>query len=161
MAVELASALGAEVTLFTTSPEKGEDARRLGASHVVVSRDAQQMAACQTSLDIILDCVAAPHDLDPYLATLKTNGQLVLVGIPDRPHPAPNVTPMVFRRLSISGTSIGSIRETQEMLDFCGQHNITSDVEIIAGEEIESAFARMLQGDVKYRFVIDMEKTRW
>jgi len=83
------------------------------------------------------------------------------VGIPDRPHPSPNVTPMVFRRLSISGTSIGSIRETQEMLDFCGQHNITSDVEMIAGEEIESAFARMLQGDVKYRFVIDMEKTRW
>jgi len=161
MAVKLASALGAEVTLFTTSPEKGADARRLGASHVVVSRDGQQMAACQASLDIILDCVAAPHDLDPYLATLKTNGQLVLVGIPDRPHPSPNVTPMVFRRLSISGTSIGSIRETQEMLDFCGQHNITSDVEMIAGEEIESAFARMLQGDVKYRFVIDMEKTRW
>jgi len=161
MAVKLASALGAEVTLFTTSPEKGEDARRLGASRVVVSRDAQQMAACQTSLDIILDCVAAPHDLDPYLATLKTNGQLVLVGIPDQPHPAPNVTPMVFRRLSISGTSIGSIRETQEMLDFCGQHNITADVEMIAGDEIETAFARMLKGDVKYRFVIDMEKTHW
>ena len=161
MAVKLASALGAEVTLFTTSPEKGEDARRLGASRVVVSRDAQQMEACQTSLDIILDCVAAPHDLDPYLATLKTNGQLVLVGIPDQPHPAPNVTPMVFRRLSISGTSIGSIRETQEMLDFCGQHSITADVEMIAGEEIETAFARMLKGDVKYRFVIDVEKTHW
>jgi len=161
MAVKLASALGAEVTLFTTSPEKGADARRLSASHVVVSRDDQQMTDCQSSLDIIFDCVAAPHDLDPYLTTLKTNGRLVLVGIPDRPHPSPNVTPMVFRRLSISGTSIGSIRETQEMLDFCGQHNITSDVEMISGEEIETAFARMLQGDVKYRFVIDMEKTRW
>lgn len=161
MAVKLASALGAEVTLFTTSPEKGEDARRLGARQVVVSRDAQQMAACQASLDIILDCVAAPHDLDPYLATLKTNGQLVLVGIPDQPHPSPNVTPMVFRRLSISGTSIGSIRETQEMLDFCGQHNITADVEMITGDEIETAFARMLKSDVKYRFVIDMQKTRW
>ena len=161
MAVKLASALGAEVTLFTTSPAKGEDARRLGASHVVVSRDAQQMAASRNALDMILDCVAAPHELDPYLATLKTNGKLVLVGIPDRPHPSPDVTPMVFRRLSISGTSIGSIRETQEMLDFCGQHNITADVEMIAGEEIEAAFARMLKSDVKYRFVIDMQKTRW
>lgn len=161
MAVKLASALGAEVTLFTTSPEKGADARRLGASQVVVSRDAAQMAECQTSLDIILDCVAAPHDLDPYLGTLKTNGQLVLVGIPDQPHPSPNVTPMVFRRLSISGTSIGSIKETQEMLDFCGQHNITAEVEMITGEEVETAFARMLTSDVKYRFVIDMQKTSW
>jgi len=161
MAVKLASALGAEVTLFTTSPEKGEDARRLGARHVVVSRDAEQMASAQTTLDLIVDCVAAPHDLDPYLATLKTNGRLVLVGIPDRPHLSPNVTPMVFRRLSISGSSIGSIKETQEMLDFCGKHNITADVEMIAGEDIEQAFARMLKGDVKYRFVIDMQRTRW
>lgn len=161
MAVKLASALGAEVTLFTTSPEKGEDARRLGARHVVVSRDAEQMTAAQTTLDLIIDCVAAPHDLDPYLATLKTNGRLVLVGIPDRPHLSPNITPMVFRRLSISGSSIGSIKETQEMLDFCGKHNITADVEMIAGEDIEQAFARMLKGDVKYRFVIDMQRTRW
>ncbi|WP_312123615.1 NAD(P)-dependent alcohol dehydrogenase, partial [Pantoea vagans] len=161
MAVKLASALGAEVTLFTTSPAKGADARRLGAKHVVVSRDAAQMAGCQASLDIILDCVAAPHDLDPYLNALKTNGQLVLVGIPDQPHPSPNVTPMVFRRLSITGTSIGSIQETQQMLDFCGQHNITADVEMITGEEVETAFERMLASDVKYRFVIDMQKTRW
>ncbi|MDH2066808.1 NAD(P)-dependent alcohol dehydrogenase [Pantoea sp. GD03673] len=161
MAVKLASALGAEVTLFTTSPAKGADARRLGAKHVVISRDAAQMAGCQASLDIILDCVAAPHDLDPYLSTLKTNGQLVLVGIPDQPHPSPNVTPMVFRRLSITGTSIGSIQETQQMLDFCGEHNITADVEMITGEEVESAFERMLVSDVKYRFVIDMQKTRW
>ncbi|WP_442798068.1 NAD(P)-dependent alcohol dehydrogenase [Pantoea vagans] len=161
MAVKLASALGAEVTLFTTSPAKGADARRLGAKHVVVSRDAAQMAGCQASLDIILDCVAAPHDLDPYLNALKTNGQLVLVGIPDQPHPSPNVTPMVFRRLSITGTSIGSIQETQQMLDFCGEHNITADVEMITGEEVETAFERMLTSDVKYRFVIDMQKTRW
>lgn len=159
MAVKLASALGAEVTLFTTSPEKGEDARRLGASRVVISRDSAQMAACATSLDIILDCVAAPHDLDPYLAALKTNGRLVLVGIPDSPHPAPDVTPLVFRRLSISGTSIGSIQETQQMLDFCGQHNITADIEMIRGEEVEAAFRRMLKGEVKYRFVIDMAAT--
>lgn len=161
MAVKLASALGAEVTLFTTSPVKGADARRLGAKNVVISRDAAQMAGCQASLDIILDCVAAPHDLDPYLSTLKTNGQLVLVGIPDQPHPSPNVTPMVFRRLSITGTSIGSIQETQQMLDFCGIHNITADVEMITGEEVESAFERMLTSDVKYRFVIDMQKTHW
>lgn len=161
MAVKLASAMGADVTLFTTSPQKGEDARRLGAKHVVVSSDAAQMAACQTSLDMIIDCVAAPHNLDPYLATLKTNGRLVLVGIPDQPHDAPNITPMVFRRLSISGSSIGSIQETQEMLDFCGEHNITADIEMICGEDIENAFARMLKGEVKYRFVIDMQSTRW
>jgi len=161
MAVRLASAMGAEVTLFTTSPAKGGDARRLGAEHVVISRDAAQMARCQASLDIILDCVAAPHDLDPYLNALKTNGQLVLVGIPDQPHPSPNVTPMVFRRLSITGTSIGSIQETQQMLNFCGQHNITADVEMILGDEVETAFERMLTSDVKYRFVIDMQKTRW
>lgn len=161
MAVKLASAMGAEVTLFTTSPAKGEDALRLGATRVVVSRDAEQMAAAQTSLDFIVDCVSAPHDLDPYLATLKTNGRLVLVGIPEQPHHSPNVTPMVNRRLSISGSSIGSIQETQEMLDFCGQHNITADIELIAGEEIETAFARMLKGDVKYRFVIDMQATHW
>ncbi|MGY3111986.1 putative zinc-type alcohol dehydrogenase-like protein [Pantoea eucalypti] len=161
MAVKLASALGAEVTLFTTSPAKGVDARRLGAKNVVISRDAAQMAACQASLDIILDCVAAAHDLDPYLNALKTNGQLVLVGIPDQPHKSPNVTPMVFRRLSISGTSIGSIKETQQMLDFCGQHNITADVEMITGDDVEEAFELMLIGDVKYRFVIDMQKTHW
>lgn len=161
MAVKLASAMGAEVTLFTTSPGKGEDALRLGATRVVVSRDAGQMAAAQTSLDFIVDCVSAPHDLDPYLATLKTNGRLVLVGIPEQPHQSPNVTPMVNRRLSISGSSIGSIQETQEMLDFCGKHNITADIEVIAGQEIETAFARMLKGDVKYRFVIDMQATRW
>ncbi len=161
MAVKLASALGAEVTLFTTSPGKGEDALRLGASKVVISTDPRQMAECSQQLDLILDCVAAPHSLDPYLATLKTNGRLVLVGIPDDPHPAPLVTPMVFRRLSISGSSIGSIAETQQMLDFCGEHNITADVEVIGGEAIEDAFNRMLAGKIKYRFVIDMKKTRW
>ncbi|CAI2522391.1 Uncharacterized zinc-type alcohol dehydrogenase-like protein YahK [Serratia ficaria] len=124
-------------------------------------RDAAQMAACRTSLDFIIDCVAAPHDLDSYLATLKTNGRLVLVGIPDQPHDSPNITPMVFRRLSISGSSIGSIQETQEMLNFCGEHNITADIEMIGGEDIEAAFGRMLKGDVKYRFVIDMQATRW
>lgn len=157
MAVKLASALGAEVVLFTTSPAKGSDALRLGASKVVVSKNAEQMADEANSLDFILDCVAAPHDLDPYLHTLKTNGHLVLVGIPDAPHQSPNVTPIVFKRLSISGTSIGSIQETQQMLDFCGEHNIVSDVEVIALDQVEVAFERMLKGDVKYRFVIDMK----
>ncbi|MBS0875833.1 MULTISPECIES: NAD(P)-dependent alcohol dehydrogenase [unclassified Tatumella] len=161
MAVKLASALGAEVTLFTTSPAKGEDALRLGARRVVISGDAQQMADCAQQLDLILDCVAAPHSLDPYLSTLKTNGRLVLVGIPDNPHPGPEVTPMVFRRLSVSGTSIGSIAETQQVLDFCGKHNIIADVEVIGGEGIEEAFSRMLAGQIKYRFVIDMQRTHW
>lgn len=161
MAVKLANAMGAEVTLFTTSPEKGKDAFQLGAKKVVISSDAEQMTASRTSLDFIIDCVAAPHDLDPYLATLKTNGRLVLVGIPDQPHKSPNITPMVFRRLSISGSSIGSIQETQEMLNFCGEHNITADIEMINGEDIETAFSRMLKGDVKYRFVIDMKATNW
>ncbi|WP_075182459.1 NAD(P)-dependent alcohol dehydrogenase [Pantoea sp. 1.19] len=160
MAVKLASAMGAEVVLFTTSPHKGVDALRLGAHQVVVSTEPEQMADVANSLDMILDCVAAPHDLDPLLATLKTNGHLVLVGIPDAPHAAPNVTPMVFKRLSIAGTSIGSIKETQEMLDFCGQHGIVADVELIALNEVETAFERMLKGEVKYRFVIDMKAGR-
>lgn len=160
MAVKLATALGAEVVLFTTSPAKAADALRLGASQVVISKDAQQMASVKNSLDMILDCVAAPHDLDPYLSSLKTNGHLVLVGIPDAPHKSPDVTPMVFKRLSISGTSIGSIKETQQMLDFCGQHNIVSDVEVIRLDEVEQAFERMLKGDVKYRFVIDMKAVK-
>ncbi|MBS0910664.1 NAD(P)-dependent alcohol dehydrogenase [Tatumella sp. JGM118] len=161
MAIKLASAMGAEVTLFTTSPAKGEDARRLGACNVVISSDPQQMAGCAQQLDLILDCVAAPHSLDPYLRTLKTNGQLVLVGIPDTPHPGPEITPMVFRRLSISGTSIGSIAETRDMLAFCGQHVITAEVEVITGEAIEEAFRRMLAGEIKYRFVVDIKATRW
>lgn len=159
MAIKLARAMGAEVTLFTTSKGKTEDARRLGASRVVISHDETEMAACAATLDIILDCVAAAHELDAYLMTLKTNGRLVLIGIPDSPHPSPDITPLVFRRLSISGTSIGSIKETQEMLDFCGQHNITADIEMIRGEEVEVAFSRMRQGDVKYRFVIDIAAT--
>ncbi|MBS0967351.1 hydroxyacid dehydrogenase [Chimaeribacter arupi] len=160
MAVKLATAMGAEVVLFTTSPGKGEDALRLGAKQVVVSTDARQMAAQANRLDMILNCVAAPHDLNPYLATLKSNGKLILVGIPDSPHQAPDITPMVFKRLSIAGTSIGSMKETQEMLDFCGEHGITADVEVIRMDEIEQAFARMSRGDVKYRFVIDMNSLR-
>lgn len=161
MAVKLATALGAKVTLFTTSPDKAADGIALGAETIVLSKDPAQMESAAQSLDMILDCVAAPHDLDPYLATLKTNGRLVLVGIPDAPHKAPNVTPMVFRRLSVSGTSIGSIKETQEMLDFCGEHNITADVEMIQGDQIEQAFERMANGQVKYRFVIDIKATQW
>lgn len=160
MAVKLATAMGAEVVLFTTSPHKGEDALRLGAKQVVISRDAEQMAAVANSLDLILNCVAAPHDLNPYLTTLKSNGSLILVGIPDSPHAAPEITPMVFKRLSIAGTSIGSIRETQEMLDFCGEHGITADVEVISINNIEQAFTRMSRGEVKYRFVIDMNSLR-
>ena len=161
MAVKLAAALGAEVTLFTTSAAKAADARRLGARQVVISSDEVTMREAARSLDIVLDCVAAAHDLNPYLACLKTFGQLVLVGIPDQPHAAPDVTPLVFRRLSLSGTSIGSIRETQDMLDFCGRHELVADVELISMEQVESAFQRMARGDVKYRFVVDMLASHW
>lgn len=158
MAVKFARALGAEVTLFTRSADKAADGERLGAHRVVVSTDPEAMAAAAQSLDLVLDCVAAPHDLDPYLAALRVDGALVLAGMPEAPHAAPAVTPMVLRRLSIAGTAIGSMRETEEMLAFCAEHGIVSDIETIAPADIETAFRRMLKGEVKYRFVIDMKK---
>ncbi|HEX4855160.1 NAD(P)-dependent alcohol dehydrogenase, partial [Arenimonas sp.] len=126
MAVKLARAMGAEVTLFTTSPGKGEDARRLGASEVVISKDRAQMKAQARRYDLVLDTVAAAHDLDAFLALLKRDGTLVLVGVPEHPHPAPAVANLIFKRRSIGGSLIGGIAETQEMLDFCGQHGIVS-----------------------------------
>ncbi len=158
MAVKLAAALGAEVTLFTRSPDKAADAKRLGAHKVVVSTDEAAMTEAACSLDLILDCVAVPHNLDPYLATLAVDGSLVLAGIPEAPHDAPAVTPMVLRRLSVAGTSIGSMKETEEMLSFCARHAIGADIELIDPTGIEAAFERMAKGDVKYRFVIDMGK---
>ena len=157
MAVKFARALGAEVTLFTRSPGKVADGERLGAHRVIVSTDAAAMAQAACSIDVIIDCVAAPHDLDAYLATLRVDGSLVLAGIPEAPHDAPAVTPMVLRRLSVAGTSIGSMRETEEMLAFCAEHGIVADIEMVRPTEIENAFQRMLKGDVKYRFVIDIK----
>ncbi|WP_407316299.1 NAD(P)-dependent alcohol dehydrogenase [Pseudomonas sp. nanlin1] len=156
MAVKIAHAMGAHVVLFTTSPNKRDDGLRLGADEVVVSKDAEQMAAKANSLDFILNTVAAPHDLDAFLNLLKRDGTMTLVGAPDSPHPSPNVFGLIFKRRSLAGSLIGGIKETQDMLDFCAKHGIVSDIETIAIQDINEAYERMLKGDVKYRFVIDM-----
>ena len=156
MGVKLAKALGAHVVAFTTSPDKVADARALGADEVVVSRDSGQMAAQAGRLDLILNTVAAPHNLDAYTGLLKREGVMVLVGVPAEPHPSPNVANLIFQRRSIAGSLIGGIPETQELLDFCAEHGIVSDIETIRMDQIEEAYARMLKSDVKYRFVIDM-----
>jgi uncharacterized zinc-type alcohol dehydrogenase-like protein len=156
MGVKLAHAMGAHVTLFTTSPGKVADGRQLGADEVCVSTDPDQMAAQRGKLDLIVNTVAAAHDLDAYLTLLKRDGTMTLVGVPPQPHPAPNVFNLIFRRRRIAGSLIGGIRETQEMLDFCAAHGITSDIEKISMDYINTAYDRMLKSDVKYRFVIDM-----
>jgi uncharacterized zinc-type alcohol dehydrogenase-like protein len=155
MGVKLAHAFGAHVVLFTTSPGKIADAKRLGADEVVISKDEKQMAAQAGSFDFILDTVAAVHDLNAYLGLLKRDGNLVLVGAPAEPF-AVAAFPLIMRRRSFSGSLIGGLPETQEMLDFCGQHGITSDIEMIRMDQINEAYERMLKSDVKYRFVIDM-----
>lgn len=156
MGVKLAHAMGAHVVLFTTSPSKREDAMRLGANEVVISKNAEEMAAHTASFDFILNTVAAPHDLDAFLNLLKRDATMTLVGAPAEPHPSPQVFNLIFKRRNLAGSLIGGIAETQEMLDFCGEHGITSDIEMIPMQEINNAYERMLKGDVKYRFVIDM-----
>lgn len=156
MGVKLAHAMGAQVVLFTTSPGKTEDALRLGADQVVVSKDAEQMMAHRESFDFILNTVAAPHKLDPFMVLLKREGTMTLVGAPSEPHPSPQVFNLIMKRRHLAGSLIGGIAETQEMLDFCGQHQIVSDIEMIPIQKINDAYERMLKGDVKYRFVIDM-----
>jgi uncharacterized zinc-type alcohol dehydrogenase-like protein len=155
MGVKFAKALGAQVVLFTTSPGKVADGKRLGAHEVVVSNDAAQMSALAGTFDFILDAVSASHDINAYLNLLKRDGNLVLVGAPEKPLPVA-AFPLIFRRRSFSGSLIGGLPETQEMLDFCGTHNITSDIEMIRMDQINTAYERMLKSDVKYRFVIDM-----
>lgn len=156
MGVKIAAAMGAHVVLFTTSPNKREDALRLGASEVVVSKNAEEMAAHVNSFDFILNTVAAPHDLNPFLNLLKRDATMTLVGAPESAHPSPDVFGLIFKRRRLAGSLIGGIAETQEMLDFCAQHNIVSDIEMIAMQDINQAYERMLKSDVKYRFVIDM-----
>jgi uncharacterized zinc-type alcohol dehydrogenase-like protein len=156
MAVKFAHAFGAHVVLFTTSPGKTADARKLGADEVIISRNPEEMRRHANGLDFILDTVAAPHDLDSYLSLLRRDGTLCLVGAPDRPHPAPGVTNLLFKRRNLAGSIIGGIRETQEMLDFCAEHGIVSEIEVIPMQRINQAYDRMLRSDVKYRFVIDM-----
>ena len=160
MGVKIAHAMGAQVVLFTTSPSKVEDGKRLGADEVVISKDADQMAAHANSFDFILNTVAAQHDLNPFITLLKRDGNMTLVGVPEHDHPAPQVVNLIFKRRSVSGSLIGGIAETQEMLDFCGEHGITSDIELIAMDQINEAYERMLKSDVKYRFVIDINTLR-
>ena len=160
MGVKLAHALGAHVVLFTTSPGKAEDARRLGADEVVISKNPEEMAKHANSFHLILDTVAAPHDLDAFLGLLKRDGALVLVGAPGEPHPSPAVFNLILKRRTLAGSLIGGIAETQEMLDFCAEHGIVSDVEIIPIQQINEAYERMLRSDVRYRFVIDMASLR-
>jgi uncharacterized zinc-type alcohol dehydrogenase-like protein len=156
MGVKIARALGAHVVLFTTSAGKIEDGLRLGAHEVVVSTDPAQVARQAGKLDLIVDTVAASHSLDALLGLLKRDGTLTLVGAPENPHPAVHPFGLIFRRRQIAGSLIGGLRETQEMLDFCADHGIVSEIETIRMDYINTAYERMLRSDVKYRFVIDM-----
>ena len=155
MGVKFAKALGAHVVLFTTSPSKVEDGKTLGAHEVVVSKNADEMAAHGASFDFILDCVSADHDINAYLNLLKRDGTLCLVGAPEHPQPIA-AFPLLMKRRRFAGSGIGGIAETQEMLDFCGEHGITSDVEVIRMDQINDAYERMLKQDVRYRFSVDM-----
>ncbi len=156
MALKLAKALGAEVTLFTRSPEKAADARRLGADEIVLSTDPKQMTAVKRRFELIIDTIPSVHDLNPYLPSLAIDGTLVLVGYLGGLEPLLNTVPLIMGRKSVAGSVIGGIAETQEMLDFCGLHGITSDIEVIRIQDINEAYERMLKSDVKYRFVIDL-----
>jgi uncharacterized zinc-type alcohol dehydrogenase-like protein len=158
MAVKLAAAMGAEVVLYTTSPDKAKDALRMGASEVILSKDETQMARHAGSLDFIVNTVSASHDLNPLIAQLKRDGTMCLVGAPppEKPHAPIQMFPMIMGRRRLAGSLIGGIKETQEMLDFCAKHKIVSDIELIPIQKINEAYERMLRSDVKYRFVIDM-----
>jgi len=155
MGVKFAHALGAHVVVFTTSPGKTEDAHRLGADEVVVSRNANEMQRHAGSFDFILDTVSAQHDINAYLNLLRRDGNLTLNGAPEKPLPVEAFS-LIMGRRSLSGSLIGGIAETQEMLNFCGQHNITADVEVIPIQKVNEAYERLLRSDVKYRFSIDM-----
>ena len=157
MGIKLAHALGAHVVAFTTSESKREEARKLGADEVVNSKDAAQMKAHAGSFDFILNTVAASHDLDAYLVLLRRDGTLVLAGVPADPHPMPRVFNLIGKRRALAGSLVGGIPETQQMLDFCAERGIVAEIELIKAAQIEQAYARMLKGDVKYRFVIDCE----
>ena len=160
MGVKLARAMGAEVVLFTTSAGKTEDALRLGATEVVISRDRAAMKRQRARLDFVLDTVAVPHDLNAYLDVLRRDGTLCLVGIPPEPHPSPSAGKLINQRRRLTGSSIGGIAETQEMLDFCAEHRLAADIELIPIQQINEAYERMLRSDVRYRFVIDMGSLR-
>ncbi|MGN6504295.1 MAG: NAD(P)-dependent alcohol dehydrogenase [Tepidisphaeraceae bacterium] len=160
MGLKFAHAFGAKTVLFTTSPNKADDAKRLGADEIVISKDATAMAKQAGKFDFILNTVAAPHNLDPFMGALKRDGTMVLVGVPDSPHPSPSVGNLIFKRRSLAGSLIGGLPETQEMLDYCGKHNIVSEIEMINMDQSNVAYDRMVKSDVKYRFVIDLASLR-
>jgi alcohol dehydrogenase (NADP+) len=155
MAVKLAKAMGAEVKVFTTSESKFAAARELGADDVILSRDAAAMEAANRTIDVIIDTVAAPHDLNPYFRTLRLDGALFQLGLPSEDMPPVNPGALIRRRIAYAGSLIGGIEETQEMLDFCAEHGVTSDVEVVRADQLNEAYDRMVAGDVKYRFVLD------
>ena len=155
MAVKLAKAMGAEVKVFTTSESKIAAARELGADEVILSRDEAAMDAANRSIDVIIDTVAAPHDLNPYFRTLRVDGALFQLGLPSEDMPPVNPGALIRRRIAYAGSLIGGIAETQEMLDFCAEHGVTSDVEVVRADQLNEAYDRMVAGDVKYRFVLD------
>ena len=159
MGVKFGVALGAEVTVLSTSPSKEKDAKKLGAHHFVVTSDAEQVKAAKNSFDFILDTVSAEHDMNMYLRMLRTDGVLICVGVPSQPSPIHPFS-IIAGRKSFAGSSIGGLAETQEMLDFSEKHNIVSDIEIIDIKDITASYARMLKGDVRYRFVIDIATLR-
>ena len=159
MGIKLAKAMGAHVVVFTTSPSKIKDAKQLGADEVVLSTDKDQMNRYTKSLHFILDAVSAPHDVNAYLSLLKLDGTMALVGLPEKPLEVAAFN-VVLPRRNLSGSAIGGIAETQEMLDFCSKHNIVSDIEMINIQQINEAYERLLKGDVRYRFVIDMASLR-
>ncbi|MDW0146780.1 MAG: zinc-binding dehydrogenase [Nitrososphaeraceae archaeon] len=160
MAVKFAHALGAYVVVFTTSQNKKDDAVRLGADEVIVSYSKDQMNKHTRSFDFILDTVSAEHDINAYIQLLRRDGNITFVGAPDKPHVV-SVFGLLFQRRSISGSLIGGLTETQEMLDFCGKHNITADIEVIPIQKVNEAYDRLLKSDVKYRFSIDMASIKY
>jgi uncharacterized zinc-type alcohol dehydrogenase-like protein len=159
MAVKFAHAFEAHVVVFTTSPNKKDDARRLGADEVVISKNADEMQKHTESFDFILDAVSADHDINAYINLLHRDGNLTIVGAPAKPLSV-SAFSLITRRRSFSGSNLGGVAETQEMLDFCGKHNITADVEVIPIQQVNEAYERLLRSDVKYRFSIDLASLR-
>ena len=155
MGVKLAVSLGAEVTVLSTSPNKMNDALELGAHHFAITSDAKQLKDLTNSFDFILDTVSASHDINMYMSLLRLDGTMVMVGVPPTPATVPNFT-FIGKRRRLAGSLIGGIKETQEMLDYCAEHNIMSDIELIKMSEVNEAYERVIKSDVKYRFVIDM-----
>lgn len=155
MAIKIAHAMGAHVVVFTTSESKIQEAKRLGADEVTISKNEEEVKKFNSSLDFIINTVSVPHNLDIFMQLLKRDGTMCLVGVPDHPHPSPNISNLIFKRRKLAGSLIGGLKETQEMLDFCAKHHILADIELIPIQKINEAYERMLKSDVKYRFVID------